>query len=445
MDNFEIIWKKIVNNLRLEITDETYKLWLEPAIPTSLEKDKLSVKVPNKFFVRWLSEHYCERIDNILKSSDPCLKVEFYTDKVENKVEPDSVEARELNETLFLPKKFVSKYSFDNFVIGQSNHFAHAASLAITKNPGNTYNPLFLYGGVGLGKTHLLNAIGIEIKKHFPAFNIIYVTSEKFTNDLIEYLKNNRIAEFRIKYRNVDLLLIDDIQFLTGKEMIQQEFFHTFNALYDRRKQIVLSSDSSPKDMGSLEERLRSRFQWGVVADIQPPDLETRVAIIKKKIEAEKISIPDDVLYYIASNIKNNIRTLEGAILSIAAYSSLTETSITIEKAKEYLKTVITESDIEKDIGLDTIQSVVSNNFNLSVADLKGKKRTESVVFPRQIAMYLSRILTSYSTTEIGEFYGGRDHSTVLHAGNKIKNKITKDPYFAALLNKITKQVKESA
>ena len=315
--------------------------------------------------------------------------------------------------------------------------------MAITKNPGRAYNPLFIYGGVGLGKTHLLNAVGIEIKKRFPSYNIIYVTSEKFTNDLIEYLKNNLMAEFRLKYRNVDILLIDDIQFIADKEMIQEEFFHTFNALYDRRKQIVITSDSSPKDLGSLEERLRSRFQWGVVADIQPPDLETRVAILKKKTEAEKINIPDDVLYYIASNIKSNIRTMEGAMLSIAAFASLTEMRITVDKAKEYLRTIISPSEIEKDITLERVQDIVCRHFNLRPSDMKSKRRTESIAFPRQVAMYLGRNLTNKSTIEIGAFFGGRDHSTVMYACNRIKTKILKDPYFLAMLNKITNQIKE--
>ncbi|MFH1957907.1 MAG: chromosomal replication initiator protein DnaA [bacterium] len=444
MESFENIWKKTVNNLRLEITDETYKLWLEPAMATGIEEKNLLIKLPNKFFVRWLCEHYTEKINNSLKDYDPDLQVKFYTDKKEEKSDMEAPEALQISETLFQPKKFNSKYTFENFVVGQSNHFANAACLAVSKNPGNAYNPLFIYGGVGLGKTHLLNAVGIEIKKIFPPFNVIYITSEKFTNDLIEYLKNNRMAEFRIKYRNVDILLIDDIQFIANKEMIQEEFFHTFNTLYERRRQIVISSDSSPKDLGTLEERLRSRFQWGVVADIQAPDLETRVAILKKKTEAEKISIPDDVLYYIASNIKNNIRTMEGAMLSIAAYTSLTETSITIDKAKEYLKTIVTEKDVERDVTFDAIQSVVCKHFNLSSTDIKSKKRTDSIAFPRQIAMYLSRTLTNHSTPEIGEFFGGRDHSTVMYACNRIKSKITKDPYFTALLNKISRQIKES-
>ncbi|PIU18443.1 MAG: chromosomal replication initiator protein DnaA [Elusimicrobia bacterium CG08_land_8_20_14_0_20_44_26] len=443
-ENYDSIWKKVVNNLRLEITDETYKLWLEPAIVTGVEKDSILVKLPNKFFVRWLNEHYAERIKNILKDFSPDINVNFYTDKKDEEPEGAAGVPEAPDVSSFVARKFTSKYTFESFVVGQSNHFAHAACMAITNNPGNTYNPLFIYGGVGLGKTHLLNAIGIEITRRFPSYNIIYVTTEKFTNDMIEHLKNNRMAEFRIKYRNIDILLMDDIQFIAHKETTQGEFFHTFNTLYERRKQIVLSCDTSPKNLGELEERLRSRFQWGVVADIQPPDLEMRVAIIKKKIESEKINIPDDVLYYIASNIKNNIRTLEGAIFSVAAYASLTETNITIEKAKEYLRTIITEQDLETDVPMETIQTVVCEHFNLTSNDIKSKKRTETVALPRQIAMYLSRNLTNYSTTEIGEFFGGRDHSTVLHACNKMKNKITKDPYFTALLNKITRQIKES-
>ncbi len=443
MENYENIWKRVVNNLRLETSDETYKLWLEPAVATGLAEKNLLIKLPNKFFVRWLNEHYSERVNNLLREFNPELKVKFYTEKTDEKGEQEDFRA-EPSETRFLPSDFNTKYTFENFVEGQSNHFACAACKAITRSPGKAYNPLFIYGGVGLGKTHLLNAVGIEIKKRFPQYNIIYVTSEKFTNDFVEYLKNNLMSEFHLKYRNVDILLIDDIQFIANKEMIQEEFFHTFNTLYDRRKQIVITSDSSPKDLGTLEERLRSRFQWGVVADIQPPDLETRVAILKKKSEAEKINLPDDVLYYIASNIKTNIRTMEGAMLSIVAFASLTGTLVTIDIAKSYLRTIISPSEIERDITLDRIQEIVCQHFNLRPADMKSKKRTDSIAFPRQIAMYLARHLTKKSTIEIGAFFGGRDHSTVMYACNRIKEKISKDPYFTALLNKITNQIKES-
>jgi len=443
MEDFDLIWKKVVNTLRLEITDDTYKLWLEPAQATGIEGEKLLVKLPNIFFVRWLKEHYTERVNNILKEMGKELEVSFYTDKKEPKTPSPEPFSKPIPETSFLNSNFNSKYTFENFVVGQSNHFAHAASLAVAKNPGAAYNPLFLYGGVGLGKTHLLNAIGIEIKKKFPNLKVIYITSEKFTNDLIDFLKNSRISEFRIKYRTVDVLLIDDIQFIANKEMIQEEFFHTFNTLYDRRKQIVVSSDSSPKDLGYLEERLKSRFQWGVVADIQPPDLETRVAILKKKCEAEKINLPEEILFFIASNIKSNIRTMEGAMLSITAYASLTQTKITTEIAKDFLKNIISDEEIEREVSLDDIQNIVCKHFNLTKADLKGKKRTESIAFPRQIAMYLGRVITKHSTTEIGNFFGGRDHATVMYACNKIKNRITKDPYFAALVNKMIKQVKE--
>jgi len=440
--NHQELWKKTLNNLRLEIKEETYELWFKPTEAVSVENNLLNVTVPNKFFVKWLDEKFKERIEKILKEiSGSDIKINFISlekEKEDNK-SIESFQEFPVEKTLGF---FNVKYSFENFVVGQSNYFAHAASLAVANEPGKAYNPLFIYGGVGLGKTHLLHAIGIKTKKNHPGLLVLYISSEKFTNELIDGLRNNKMTEFRSKYRTLDVLLVDDIQFIAGKEMIQQEFFHIFNSLYESRKQIVLTADCSPRDLSPLEDRLRSRFQWGVVADIQPPDLETRVAILKKKAENENFSIPDEVLYFIASRVKNNIRIMEGALIGIAAYSSLTGNEVTVETAKNYLKTLITEDEI-RPVSVERIQEVVANYYNITQKDIVSKKRNESIAFPRMLAMYLTRTMTDLSTTEIGNKFGGRDHSTVMYACNKIQRQIKKDPFFSQLVNKIVKEIKE--
>ena len=318
------------------------------------------------------------------------------------------------------------KYTFDSFVIGNSNRFAHAASLAVAESPAKAYNPLFIYGGVGLGKTHLMHAIGHYILQNNPNSKVVYVSSEKFTNELINSIKDDKNEEFRQKYRNVDILLIDDIQFIGGKERTQEEFFHTFNALHDANKQIILSSDRPPKEIPTLEDRLRSRFEWGLIADIQIPDFETRMAILKKKAEVENLNVPNEVMVYIATKIKSNIRELEGALIRIVAYSSLTNRQITVELATEALKDIISKKQ-GKNITISIIQDIVSSYFDLRVEELKSQRRTRNVSNPRQIAMYLSRKLTDMSLPKIGEEFGGRDHSTVIHAYEKISDNLKTD------------------
>src|SRR5699024_8141486 len=307
------------------------------------------------------------------------------------------------------------KYSFDTFVIGNSNRFAHAASLAVAEAPAQSYNPLFIYGGVGLGKTHLMHAIAHYILSQSPDTKVVYVSSEKFTNELINSIREYRNEEFRNKYRNVDVLLVDDIQFIAGKEGTQEEFFHTFNALHEANKQIIISSDRPPKEIPTLEDRLRSRFEWGLIADIQAPDLETRIAILKKKAKVENINVPDDVMLYIATKIKSNIRELEGALIRMVAYSSLTNEDITVELAEEALKDIIS-NDKPKEITVNSIKDVVSKDFSIKIEDFNSKKRTRAIAYPRQIAMYLTRELTDLSLPKIGDEFGGRDHTTVIHA-----------------------------
>lgn len=331
-----------------------------------------------------------------------------------------------------------SKYTFDSFVIGNSNRFAHAASLAVAESPAKAYNPLFIYGGVGLGKTHLMHAIGHYILQNNPNAKVVYVSSEKFTNELINAIKDDKNEEFRTKYRSVDVLLIDDIQFIAGKERTQEEFFHTFNTLHEANKQIILSSDRPPKEIPTLEDRLRSRFEWGLIADIQAPDFETRMAILKKKADVEKLNVPNEVMVYIATKIKSNIRELEGALIRIIAYSSLTNREVTVDLATEALKDIISNKQ-NKSITIDLIQDVVATYFNLRVEDLKSQRRTRNVAYPRQIAMYLSRKLTDMSLPKIGEEFGGRDHTTVIHAYEKISESLNKDESLEHTINDITK------
>ena len=334
-----------------------------------------------------------------------------------------------------------SKYTFETFVVGNSNRFAHAASLAVAESPSKAYNPLFIYGGVGLGKTHLMHAIGHLINENNSNLKVVYVTSEKFINELISAIKDDKNIEFRDKYRTVDVLLIDDVQFIAGKERTQEEFFHTFNSLHESNKQIILSSDRPPKEIKTLEERLRSRFEWGLIADIQPPDYETRIAILRKKADVDKLNVPNEVLIYIATKIKSNIRELEGALLRVVAYTNLTNSNISLELAKEALKDLINIKN-SKIITIEYIQETISNYFDLTIDIIKSQRRTQNIAFPRQIAMYLCRKLTDSSLPKIGEKFGGRDHTTVIHAYEKILNKIESDPEFNNLIielsNKIT-------
>jgi chromosomal replication initiator protein len=327
-------------------------------------------------------------------------------------------------------------------VVGQSNRFAQAASQAVAKDPGKAYNPLFLYGGVGLGKTHLMHAIGHHILQSNPHARVLYTTSEKFINEFIDSLRFEKMNQFRQKYRNLDCLLIDDIQFLVNKESSQEEFFYTFNTLYDTRKQIVITSDRPPKEIPTLQERLITRFEWGVVADIQAPELETRIAILREKAEAENLFVPDDVLLFLASQIRTNIRELEGSLIRVVAHASLTGISLTVDSAKETLRDVIAKEAAAAPVSLEKIQEVVARHYHLDVHEMKSRRRTDAIAFPRQIAMYLARSLTEMSTTQIGDSFGGKDHTTVMHATNKVKNRLDSDPFFTAHLNKIIQEIR---
>lgn len=445
----EQLWDEILNKLKEEMPKDSYELWFKPTRAVSFEDNILNVQVPNRFFSKYLQERHKGKIEELLKVTTASEAQIIFTidpqshihekERKDEEIEPTSIAA---DETTFTTMEFNPKYTFENFVVGPSNRFAHATAEAVANDPGKAYNPLFIYGGVGLGKTHLLQAIGHYNKKQNPRLAVLYITSERFTNELIESIRNDRMVEFRNKYRHLDVLMIDDIQFLAGKESTQEEFFHLFNTLYEAHKQIVISSDSTPKEIPTIEERLRSRFQWGVIADIQPPDIETRIAILRKKAGAENIFIPDDVVLFLASQIKSNIRELEGCLIRIVAFSSLTGSEVTVDRSKEILKDIITKEELAVPITIELIQNAVSKHFHLDVKEMKSKKRTDAVAFPRQVAMYLARTLTEYSTTEIGTDFGGRDHTTVMYACEKIKMKLAGDPFFAALINRITQEIK---
>lgn len=426
--NLEEIWKSVLAILKEDVNKASFNTWYKPIKIIAYQKNTIFLETTDDFMRNMLKQrHY-----TILKNAfDFVLKKEtelIFTIPGENisiddnsKISITKIKNNIVSNNTSMERKLNEKYKFDNFIIGNSNRFAHAASLAVAEAPASTYNPLFLYGGVGLGKTHLMNAIGHYILDCNPKAKVLYVTSEKFVNDLINSIKDNRNDEFRNKYRKIDVLLVDDIQFIVGKERTQEEFFHTFNALHESNKQIIISSDNPPSQIPLLEDRLRSRFEWGLIADIQPPDFETRIAILRKKAEIENYQVPDDVINYIAQHIKSNIRKLEGALIRIYAYSSLSNREVNLELAQEALKHLISSN---KKVNIKDIQEVISNYFNVSISELNSKKKSKNIAYPRQIAMYISRKLTECSLPKIGTEFGGRDHSTVLHAFNKITEEI---------------------
>jgi chromosomal replication initiator protein len=438
------IWEKTLNIIKGELTEVSFNTWMKSAVPISYNNDIIKLGVPNDFTKEILETRYKETIINsINKITSKMYQIDFCI--LSNEVEDDHGkgslnESKNIQVSDEMSSTLNPKYKFDSFVIGNSNRFAHAASLAVAESPAKAYNPLFIYGGVGLGKTHLMHAIGHYILQNNPNSKVVYVSSEKFTNELINSIKDDKNVEFRNKYRNVDVLLIDDVQFIAGKERTQEEFFHTFNALHDANKQIILSSDRPPKEIPTLEDRLRSRFEWGLTADIQPPDFETRIAILKKKADVENLTIPNEVMVYIASKIKSNIRELEGALIRIVAYSSLTNRAISVDLASEALKDIISNKQT-KHITIELIQDVVANYFNLRIEDFKSQRRTRNVAYPRQIAMYLCRKLTDMSLPKIGEEFGGRDHTTVIHAYEKISGNLKTDEVLQNTINDISKKI----
>jgi chromosomal replication initiator protein len=443
---------------------QSFNTWFKPI--TFVEKDETTfyLKVPNEMFRDWIVNNYYDVIEESLQELDlEGYRLSFLLD---DKLKPEERRGNRVESYQKLPKAGIiynshdanslgitksleteptepplnPKYIFETFVVGSCNQFAHAASLAVVDMPSKTYNPLYIYGGVGLGKTHLMHAIGHAIKSRNNALKLTYISSEKFMNELINAIRYDKTITFREKYRNIDILLMDDIQFLAGKERTQEEFFHTFNALYDAQKQIVISSDCPPREIPTLEERLHSRFEWGLIADIQPPDLETKVAILKRKAEIEKIALPDNVALFIASKIKSNIRELEGSLVRLVAYASLKGLPLGIDLAQEVLKNIIDEET--NGVSIEQIQKVVANHYGLKISDLKSKNNSRNIATPRQVAMYLCKSLTKTSLPEIGREFGGKHHTTVLHSVNKIMQQCESDRVFHTFINSLISEIK---
>jgi len=446
------IWQNILTDIKSNINLPTYKTWFESIRPYSLKKNVLTVSVASSFAKEWLESRYLSLLNNSTKKiAGAGCTIKIITQPSDQAEEGllsnnEPLEINEKNESNNRNSEevlFNSKYTFDTFVVGSGNRFACTASLAVSENPGKTYNPLFIYGGVGLGKTHLLHAIGQYTKQLFPNLTVKYVSAEKFLNDFINALRYKNISSFKNSYRNNDILLVDDIQFLEEKEASQEEFFHTFNTLHDTNRQIVLSSDRPPRSIATLEERLRSRFEWGLVTDIKPPDLETRMAILKKYSERERLTVSDDILNLIAARVTSNIRELEGALTRVVAFSSLTNSKPDLDTAKNILKDILPE-DKEYKISIQKIVKEVSRFFSIPINDILSAKRNKFISHARQLAMYLARELTSSSLPQIGKAIGGRDHTTVIYAVSKIAGLITKDRNVYMQMQEITNKIKKS-
>ncbi|MDP8298860.1 MAG: chromosomal replication initiator protein DnaA [Candidatus Tantalella remota] len=483
----ENIWATALSTLKSEVNEQVLTAWFLPIKQVSINDSSITLGVPNNFFEGWIREKYISLIKtSIQQSAGKNIEVQFSIVEVEPS---DAITAppspggsitatagsasapataagdtetqtgpkdekeygvgwlrsvfggtRAMPDSRYQQIGLNPRYTFENFVVGSNNRFAHAAAMAVCEKLSKVYNPLFLYGGVGLGKTHLMQAMGHEIHARYPRAKVLYMTSEEFCNQLIAAIRKKQMDNFRDKARNVDVLLVDDIQFIAGKNATQEEFFHTFNALHDSHKQIVLCSDRSPQEIKALEERMVSRFAWGLIADIQLPDFETRIAIMEKKCENESVKVSKEVLYFLAENIKSNIREMEGALIRVVAYAKLTGSDISVGMARQVLKGMI--SVAAKKISIELIQTVVAEYFNITDADMKTKKRTRSIVYPRQLAMYLSRELTDYSFPDIGGFFGGKDHTTVLHACDKISKEIKGSGETRSMVEKLTSLIK---
>ncbi|MDQ0417875.1 chromosomal replication initiator protein [Croceifilum oryzae] len=477
MEHVNDLWKKSLDLIQSKISKPSFEAWLKQTEAIELQSNKLIIGVPSTFAQDMLSNRYYSMIkDAVKKVSGTNLEIEVislgtepiqvqgelpvqqiaktpHSKSEEGKKDTEAPRrattshsneepSEEADEEIegFVQSQLNPKYTFDTFVIGSGNRFAHAASLAVAEAPAKAYNPLFIYGGVGLGKTHLMHAIGHHVLAHNPNSRVVYLSSEKFTNEFINAIRDNRAIGFRNKYRTVDILLIDDIQFLAGKEQTQEEFFHTFNALHEENKQIIISSDRPPKEIPTLEDRLRSRFEWGLITDVQPPDLETRIAILRKKAIADQLDVPSDVLATIADRVDTNIRELEGALIRVVAYSALMNQPISADLAAEALKDIMPNAR-PKVITISDIQQAVSTYYRLRVEDLKSKKRTKTITLPRQIAMFIAREMTDYSLPKIGEDFGGRDHTTVIHAHEKINRALLSDPHLQQAVDELKKRI----
>ncbi len=434
-------WLQIQGILKEQIDANSFETWFEPTVYIGQEDFDLYIKVPNSYFKDWLSFHYTGLIERCSQTLfGKLFNIKYIYDDSSSPFMRRSPQERKSKHGHLLNPSLNPNYTFENFVVGSCNQFCHAASVAISKTPAKAYNPLFIYGGAGLGKTHLMNAVGHQLLNVNRRLKIMYITTEKFMNDLINHLQYGKVLDFREKYRNVDVLLIDDIHYLAGRERTKEEFFHTFNHLYDNQKQIVISSDCPPKEIPSIEDRFSSRFEWGLIADLKPPDIETRIAILKKKSDLEGIDIPESVSLFIADKAHTNIRELEGYLRRVIAYSSLKGEKIDLDVAKEALKSLLeAETNI---ITVEKIQKIVSYEYKITLAKLKSKNNSPTVAFPRQVAMYLSKELTRTSLPEIGKKFGGKHHTTVLHSIRKIEKLKDKDPDFNKKINRIVEYIR---
>lgn len=475
MDAAELaaVWEQVLKIMEKEIIKPIFDTWIKATVPLALTDTYLEIGTPSQFIKDWIETRYSSMIQRTVQSvTSKSLVIKFINldlekEKTLSEIPQSAQDFSSQQQPVlhnFTPTNnkpanntnagfrrntptaddFVTtlnpKYTFESFVIGNSNRFAHAASLAVAEVPAKVYNPFFIYGGVGLGKTHLMHAIGHRIRQNHPHMRVLYISSEKFTNELINSIRDGNPESFRQKYRNIDVLLVDDIQFLSKKEHTQEEFFHTFNTLHEANKQIIISSDRAPREIPTLEDRLRSRFEWGLITDIQAPDLETRIAILRKKAMMENLKVPNDIMVYIAGRIDNNIRELEGALIRVMAYSSLTGQGMDMNLATEALKDIFPNGR-PKQITMELIQQVVANYFKLRQEDLLAKKRTRNVAYPRQIAMYLCRELTETSLPRIGEMFGGRDHTTVIHAYDKINREKNEDAKLSNIIKELTRKI----
>ncbi len=429
-------WLKIVGALKKQIDKNSYETWFEPSVFIGKEGNVLYVKVPNSYFKDWLSFHYSSLISSCSQSLfDKIYDIRYIIDEDTTSFKRGLPQERKSKYGTLLNPNLNPNYTFKNFIVGSCNQFAHAASIAVAKNPAKSYNPLYIYGGAGLGKTHLMNAIGHFTLNKFRRQKILYITTEKFMNDLINHLQYGKILDFRQKYRSVDVLLMDDIHFLSGRERTKEEFFHTFNHLYDSQKQIVISSDCPPKEIPHLEERFRSRFEWGLIADLRAPDIETRIAILKNKAELEGVILPESVALFMADKVHSNIRELEGYLRRVIAYASLKGEMIDLDLAKDALQSLLDST--AQIINVEKIQKIVCHEFKIKLSQLKSKNNSPKIAFPRQIAMYLSKELTKSSLPEIGKKFGGKHHTTVIHSIKKIEKMRKQNSEFNRDINKL--------
>jgi chromosomal replication initiator protein len=438
------IWNKSLSKIEGKVGASIFDLWFKPIRLAHIKEQTATLEIPNRFFKEWIEDSY----PNLLKES--IETVVGYPVTLRYKIEEKQqntqrkISERLENKRIKLASKGIylnPKYTFENFITGNSNQFAHAAAIAVADSPGRTYNPLFIYGGVGLGKTHLMNAIGNKVLYSHSDFSVLYVSSEQFTNEVVSALRHDKMAELKEKYRNLDLLLLDDVQFIAKKTATQEEFFYTFNALYEKQKQIVISCDRPPKEISEVTDRLRSRFNMGLIADIQPPDIETKLAIIYKKADMMALKgIPEEVANFLATKIRSNIRELEGCLIRIAAQASLTGEEITLETTKKILKDII--HDDEKPITIEAVQKIVCDFYSISLADIKAKRRTKDVALPRQVAMYLSKQVTAASLSDIGKHFGGKDHATVIYACKQIEDRKMKDETFSRAIDNLLQKIK---